>query len=88
METLPGKFYGEIPIPSFCSSCTLDSECIVVEPVCCSVRQMWSIFFCLRCDVRGLINVSTYFPQLEIYKWKDDSPVVRNWIRIWRGWDS
>ena len=83
----PGRF-GEVSLGELCKKCTLSSPNIVVEPVCASIRQLWSVFWCLNCRVRGLINVSTYHPNLEIYRWNDKSPIVQNWMRQWGGWDG
>lgn len=85
--TKPGRF-GKVPLGELCERCTLDSPCIMIEPVCASKRQLWSVFWCIECKVRGLINISAHHPLLEIYRWSDSSPVVQNWIKQWSGWDN
>jgi hypothetical protein len=82
-----GRF-GSVPLGEMCESCTLDSPRIMIEPVCASKRQLWSVFWCIDCKVRGLINISVHHPLLEIYQWNEKSPVVQNWIKQWSGWDN
>ena len=82
-----GRF-GDVKLGELCAKCTLSSPNIVTVPVCTSSRQLWSIFYCINCPVKGLINVSVYHPNLEIYRWNSKSPVVQNWSRNWDGWDA
>lgn len=87
MTCKPGRF-GTIPLGKLCNRCTLQSPNIIVEPVCSSQRQLWSIFWCVDCGMKGMMNVSIASNVLELYTWNPKAPVARHWLRDWIGWDS
>lgn len=87
MTRKPGRF-GKVPMGSICGKCTLESPNIIVEPVCSSQRQLWSIVWCVECGVKAMLNVSVNENVLELYEWNSKAPVARLWIRDWTGWDG
>lgn len=82
----PGRF-GKIPLGKLCDRCNLESPNIVVEMVCASQRQLWSVVWCIDCGMKGLMNVSINENVLELYHWNANAPVARHWLREWAGWD-
>lgn len=76
------------PLDGICDRCTLGSPNIFVEPICSSQRQLWSVFYCVECQVKGLVNVSIYHPIVNIYQWSDRAPAAIYWTREWNGEDS
>lgn len=82
----PGRF-GHVPLGEICERCFLDSPNIIVENVCCSKRQLWSIFWCVDCGEKGLVNVSIHHKVLEIYPWDEKAPAAKLWVRDFLGWD-
>lgn len=70
--------FGKIPLgDKICSKCTLDSDCLVRHIVSCSERQLWEAFWCVDCKVKGLVNVSIQFNNLQIFQWDDSSPIAK-----------
>lgn len=80
--------YGTIPLGKICDKCNLDSPNIVIEPVCGSHSQLWEIFYCVDCEVKGFVNVSAHHHTLSIFKWNKDVPVAIHWLREWKGLDA
>lgn len=79
--------FGCVPLGELCEKCNLDSPNIVVQSVCSSQRQLWSIFFCLDCGMRGLMNVSVNENILELYQWNSNAPAAKYWCSDWAGDD-
>lgn len=89
METTgPVSRFERVPLGSICQKCFLDSPNIVVEPVCASNRQLWSVFWCVDCGAKGLVNVSVHHNRLEIYRWSGKVAATHLWLRMWGSLDG